>query len=341
MIHENVNFREVKRLSAEVRSQLRSGVVITNMAQCVVELVLNALDAGATSIAVRVNFNYFKVQVVDNGCGMKLEELDLIGERFMTSKCHSISDLCNNLKSFGFRGEALASIREISGLLILESRPQEDDVTYSKAFNHGKAHKANISATKRATHGTTVTVHDFMYNMPVRRQRLQSAIDLEEIKSSMESIALIQPQASFSLRNDTNGNLVLHTWKCSDTLTAFTHLFGQDIASTLVCVGSTLSEFKINGYISREGHYHKNLQFIYINKRLVLKTKLHKLANSMLANSVLLKNNAGNDLPISKEGTVGRWLAFSPPRREKHAIFILNIECPFMLTIFVWILKRR
>lgn len=112
----------------------------------------------------------------------------------MTSKCHSVNDLCYNLKYFGFRGEALASIREISGLLIVETRPQGGDATYSKAFTHGKTHKASISKTSRAAHGTTVTVQDFMYNMPVRRQRFQSAIDLEEIKSNIESIALVEPQ---------------------------------------------------------------------------------------------------------------------------------------------------
>ena len=132
------------------------------------------------------------------------------------------------------------------------------------------------------------------------------------------------------MRNDTNGNLILHTRKSSDTLTAFSHVFGQALTSKLVYVTSELSEFKISGYIGKEGHYQKNLQFVYVNKRLVLRTKLHKLANSMLANSVLLRNNnTANDLPISNDATVGRWLAFSPPRREKHAIYILNVKCPF------------
>jgi DNA mismatch repair protein MLH3 len=114
----------------------------------------------------------------------------------MTSKCHSLEDLHNHLNLFGFRGEALASVREVSGLLTFESRPKGSDVTYCKVFTHGKSHRAGISKTMRPGQGTTITVHDFMYNMPVRRQRIRSAIDLEEIKSHIECIALMHPQVN-------------------------------------------------------------------------------------------------------------------------------------------------
>ena len=114
----------------------------------------------------------------------------------MTSKCHSLEDLRNHLDQFGFRGEALASLREVSGLLTLESRPKGSDITYCKVFTHGKSHKAGVSNTMRPGQGTTITVHDFLYIMPVSKQRIQSAIDLEEIKSHMECIALIHPQVS-------------------------------------------------------------------------------------------------------------------------------------------------
>jgi len=138
-------------------------------------------------------------------------------------------------------------------------------------------------------------------------------------------------QVSFSLRNDTEGKLVLHTQKCANTISAFSTLYGETVAQALVAVSSTLDQFKISGYISRETHHQKNLQFIYVNKRLILKSKLHKLANSMLGNSFLLKTNTtSRDIPISKEISTGRWLAFSPPRkRDKYAVYLLNVECPY------------
>ncbi|XP_021914580.1 uncharacterized protein LOC110827319 isoform X2 [Zootermopsis nevadensis] len=330
---ENGGRMTICKLSSEVQSALRSGVVFTSVAQCVDELVFNAVDAGATLIAVRINFKFHKIQVIDNGCGMNSAHLDLVGTRYMTSKCHSIEDLHNRLDQFGFRGEALASLREVSGLLTLESRPKGSDITFCKVFTHGKSHKAGVSKTVRPEHGTTITVHDFMYNMPVRRQRIRSAIDLEEIKSHIECTALMQPQISFSLRNDTDGNLILHTRKSADTISAFSYLFGQTVAQTLVTVSSTLDQFKISGYIGKEAHHQKNLQFVYVNKRLVLKSKFHKLANSMLGNSFILKSNiTSRDIPISKETTTGRWLAYSSPRkRDKYAVYLLNVECPYHL----------
>ena len=123
----------------------------------------------------------------------------------------------------------------------------------------------------------------------------------------------------------------MHTQKCANTIRAFSYLYGETIAQALVAVSSTLGQFKISGYISRETHHQKNLQFMFVNKRLVLKSKLHKLANSMLGNSFLLKTNTtSRDVPISKEISTGRWLAFSPPRkRDKYAVYLLNVECPY------------
>lgn len=123
----------------------------------------------------------------------------------------------------------------------------------------------------------------------------------------------------------------MHTQKCANTIGAFSYLFGQTVAQALVAVSSTLGQFKISGYISRETHHQKNLQFMYVNKRLILKSKLHKLANSMLGNSFLLKTNTtSRDIPISKEISAGQWLAFSPPRkRDKYAVYLLNVECPY------------
>ncbi|KAL3232056.1 hypothetical protein MRX96_023134 [Rhipicephalus microplus] len=84
---------ELHRLPADVVSKLRSGVAIVSVAHCMEELVLNALDAGATCIAVRLNMPYYKVQVVDNGHGIPKEQLQNCGERYCTSKCRTLIDL--------------------------------------------------------------------------------------------------------------------------------------------------------------------------------------------------------------------------------------------------------
>jgi hypothetical protein len=118
-----------------------------------------------------------------------------------------------------------------------------------------------------------------------------------------------------------------------DTIETFSYLFGQTVAQSLVSVSSILGEFKISGFIGKEAHHQKNLQFIYVNKRLILKSKLHRLANSMLGNSFILKTNAASHgIPISKETFTGHWLSFCPPqKRDKYAVYLLNVECPYSL----------
>ncbi|CAG2057611.1 unnamed protein product [Timema podura] len=321
----------VRKLPEEVQSLLRTGININCPSQCVIELVLNAIDAGATSIAVRVDLRYFKFQVVDNGHGMDLENIDRVGSRYMTSKCHTLQDLYSHLDFFGFRGEALASLRELSGILALESRPSGNEQTYCKVFTHGKSHRAGLANTKRPSVGTTVTVTDFMYNMPVRRKRIKEAVDLEEIKSQLECIALMHPQVSISLRNDVKYNIIMQTHRTTDTLKVFSNLFGDTISKSLVPVLFELDRFKVSGYIGKISHPQKNLQFIYVNKRLILKSKLHKLVDALLAKSFILRaNGPWKNVPISKKLDSRFFIACSPPeKRNKYGVYVLNVECSY------------
>ncbi|XP_053836653.1 DNA mismatch repair protein Mlh3 [Vidua macroura] len=107
------DFDMIKRLVEDVRARLRSGVTVNSLGHCVEELVLNSIDAKATCVAVRVDLEAFKIQVVDNGSGMGKEDLKAVGKRYFTSKCSSVRDL-ENLTFYGFRGEALASIANMA-----------------------------------------------------------------------------------------------------------------------------------------------------------------------------------------------------------------------------------
>lgn len=130
------------------------------------------------------------------------------------------------------------------------------------------------------------------------------------------------------MRNDDNGEVILQTQRTEDIPTAFGTLFGTSIACNLFGVKESLGPFKVEGYISNAAHPLKNLQFIYINKRLLLKTKIHKLVNSLLSRSAILKSNNVPYAPISKEINHSLFLAYSPPKRDKHAVFVLNVTCP-------------
>ncbi|XP_076098832.1 DNA mismatch repair protein Mlh3-like [Mytilus galloprovincialis] len=315
----------IASLPADVRSLLRTGVAITNVAQCVEELVVNALDAGATCVAIRVDLPCFKIQVVDNGKGIQQDDLQVVGERYSTSKCHEVSDL-ENLHYFGYRGEALASLRDITSILEINSRSQTSTQTFCKIFQQGRALPISDSTVPRSSAGTTVTVHDLFYNLPVRKKCCNPTLDLEKIRQKVESIALIKPLISLSLRNDVSGHVVLQTHKTNSILNTFTYLFGPGKSKSLTEVYGKEADFAIEGYIGKKGANKKDYQFIYINGRNVLKTKLHKVVNHQLSKSLILRRK----LELMTDKFRGHIMNTSPTKTtDQHGIYVLNVTCPY------------
>ncbi|XP_013398095.1 uncharacterized protein LOC106164657 [Lingula anatina] len=316
----------IRPLDSDIVSKLRSGVAVATYAQCVEELVLNSLDAGSTCVAVRVDLMYNKIQVVDNGNGIDPNEMHLVGERYSTSKCHEITDL-DNLRYYGYRGEALASIRDIAAILEIQSKTKQTGNMYYKIFRNGNLLESGKSKQRRPSVGTTVTALDMFYNLPVRRKGMNVSLEMEKIRNRIECIALIHPNASLSLRDDTSGTKLLQTHKSSTVIGAFTHLFGSSKARHLKKVESRNGQFQLQGYISKEGHSNRNLQFIYINERLLLKTKLHKFVNHLLSKSMIVRKRTRID--ERQKGTPDYTVATSSPSRQvdRYGIFVLNITC--------------
>ncbi|XP_067680769.1 DNA mismatch repair protein Mlh3-like [Haliotis asinina] len=318
----------IRQLSDEVQSHLRSGVAITSLTQCVEELIMNALDAGASCIAVRVDLPCFKVQAVDNGQGIGRDQLEKVGERYSTSKCHELEDL-NNLQYFGYRGEAIASIRDTAAVLEITSRTSRSHQTYCKMFQKGVAQAVSESVIHRPSIGTTVTAHDLFYSLPVRKKNMNEALELERIRYRVEGIALIHPSVSFSLRNDISGNILLQTQKSSSVLTAFMHLFGTGKSKCLREVSLQKGCFLVEGFVGKEGHCAKSLQFVYVNGRLVLKTKVHKILNHTLGRSLVLKRKGSNfEGSIGGIQSVGAQSSSPPKQGDKYAMFVINVKCP-------------
>ncbi|KAL1426191.1 hypothetical protein MTO96_018449 [Rhipicephalus appendiculatus] len=306
---------ELHRLPTDVISKLRSGVAIVSVAHCMEELVLNALDAGATCVAVRLNMPYYKVQVVDNGHGIPREQLESCGERYCTSKCRTVSDL-EHPKFYGYRGEAISSIVGMSGIVQIESRSRNSTDSWCKTFARGKLRELAPSTTDRPSVGTTVTVLDFMYNLPVRRRCLSEAIDFEFCLQHLEGIALSHPEVSFTLRNDVTGEKHFQTRKTNSILDIFAQLFGAQRAATLKHTLMKKKHFTVEAYISLEGHTSKQLQFVYLNKRLLRKTRIHKLFHNVIKKYVLGFH------------TKSAALCGSPSKlRNKQPVFVIFVDC--------------
>ncbi|XP_064110588.1 uncharacterized protein LOC135218299 isoform X2 [Macrobrachium nipponense] len=310
-------------LSESVRSQLRSGVSITSVGQCVEELVLNSLDAKATCIAVRIDLSIFRIQVVDNGHGISHENLKVLGSRHSTSKCHTLEDLTNNLSHYGFRGEALASIVDMAAIIDVTTRSHSSTDTYTKLFMYGNEKSISHAESQRPSIGTTITIQDFMYNMPVRRKLIKEAIDIENIRIRLECFALMHCHVSFSLRNDSSNDKVFQASKSNGLISTFIQLFGSERAQGLAEVSHSVDHFSVSGYVSTQPHVTRSLQFVYVNKRVVMKTKIHKFLNELLSRSSIISNRLHPTTPAP-----GKTPSSPFKGLRLYGIFVINIECP-------------
>ncbi|XP_023367257.1 DNA mismatch repair protein Mlh3 [Otolemur garnettii] len=313
----------IKCLSVEVQAKLRSGLAINSLGQCVEELALNSIDAEAKCVAVRVNMETFQVQVIDNGFGMGSDDVDKVGNRYFTSKCNSVQDL-ENPRFYGFRGEALASIADMASAVEISSKKNRTMKTFVKLFQNGKALKACEADLTRPSAGTTVTVYNLFYQLPVRRKSMDPRLEFEKVRQRIEALSLMHPSISFSLRNDVSGSMVLQLPKAKDVRSRFCQIYGLGKSQKLRAINFKYKEFELSGYISSEAHYNKNIQFLFVNKRLVLKTKLHKLIDFLLRRE--------SSICKPKNGPASRQMNSSPRHRsapELHGIYIINVQCQF------------
>lgn len=156
---------------------------------------------------------------------------------------------------------------------------------------------------------------------------MNKAYELEKIRETLESIALIRPGISMSLRNDTTGNVLLQTRKCADTVAVFAQLYGPGKADMLSVVNEQGGVYKLSGYFGRDGHSRKTLQFVYVNHRLVKKTRIHKLLNQSLANLPSLKPKMRQVSPSLV--TSNQYIFKSPPKfSDVFPVYVLQIVCP-------------
>uniref|UniRef100_A0A3B4YG85 MutL homolog 3 n=1 Tax=Seriola lalandi dorsalis TaxID=1841481 RepID=A0A3B4YG85_SERLL len=313
----------IKCLPKEVQGKLRSGVAIPSLQQCVEELILNSIDAGATCVGVRMDMEAFKVQVIDNGAGMSVEDMECVGNRYHTSKCNSLENL-DNLRWYGFRGEALASIVSLAALVEITSRTRSSVKTNVKMFKNAKGLDVFEAETARPSAGTTIVICNFFHNMPVRRKRMDAVLEGERIRHRVEAISLMHPSVSFTLKNDCTGVMTVQLPKAKNTYHRFVQIHSLGRAQKLGEICYTHGQFEVTGYIGREGHYNNSLQFLYVNDRLLLKTQIHKLLSFLLRR--LSSSNQKNDSPDGQS-------AIRSPKHKRnqdlHGVYIINIKCSY------------
>ncbi len=204
---------DIKILSSDVVDQIAAGEVVERPSHLLKELIENSLDAGATQIEVDVDEGGKKIRVSDNGKGIHSEDLSLVCARHATSKISQADDLWK-LNTFGFRGEALASISSVSRLKIT-SRRHEAAQAYALENHFGKEQKPFPAGREP---GTTVEVEELFSNVPARLKFLKSdSAEITQIKSVVKAMALANPAVEFKLKQQ--GKILLFFPFAPDLLT--------------------------------------------------------------------------------------------------------------------------
>jgi DNA mismatch repair protein MutL len=270
-------------LSPEVASQIAAGEVVERPASVVKELVENALDAGAGYITITVDgAGQRLIEVADNGCGIPADELPLAVERHATSKLSRAADLFN-IRTLGFRGEALASIGSVSRLT-LTSRSQDSELGRRLRVEGGQVHAAQAAS---APIGTVVRVEDLFYNVPARLKFLKSdTTERRLIDSLVTRYALAYPKVRFHLAQESRP--ALQTSGNGERREILAALYGAEVARPMLEVLYEDQGLSIGGYISPVSltRGHRRDIFFFINGRPVqdaaLSAALLKGYHSML-----------------------------------------------------------
>jgi DNA mismatch repair protein MutL len=256
----------IQQLPASVVNKIAAGEVIERPASVVKELLENSVDAGATRIDVAIEKGGSEmIRVADNGCGIAGEELPLATASHATSKIHAAEDLFS-VGTLGFRGEALASIAEVSRLVI---RSRTTDAPNG-------AELEVVGGTVRPTVpvgcpvGTTIEVRNLFFNTPVRHKFLRSA--QTEMGHSIEAvtrIALAHPSIHFTLSH--NGRLVHELAPVDNVRGRIAAFFGDELAEDLIEIHSQSDGVSLSGYVANPMHSRATgrMQYLFLNGRAI------------------------------------------------------------------------
>ena len=190
---------DIRILPSNIANMIAAGEVVQRPASAVKELMENAVDAGATQITVILtDSGRTLIQVIDNGCGMSPDQAVLCFERHATSKIATAEDL-NDITTFGFRGEALASIAAVAEVT-LKTRRDGDEVGCQVEFADSK----HISTEEISTPvGSNFSVRNLFYNVPARRKFMKSDnVELRHVIEEFTRVALTRPEIGFRLMNN-------------------------------------------------------------------------------------------------------------------------------------------
>lgn len=261
----------VKKLNNNLINKIKAGEVIERIQNVVKELVENAVDASSTIIRVElIESGIKKIVVKDNGVGMSKQDALMSIVRHATSKIENDSDI-ENITTLGFRGEAIPSIHSVSKFTLKTSDSNEGTTLYIEG---GELKKESVSDLEQ---GTTITVENLFYNMPVRYKFLRSLpYELSLVTKYLSLMAIFHPEIAFTLVNDQNE--IIKTSGSGDMKKAIFEVYKREVTENLFQIEEKRENFKIEGYIGKPSLQKRTKNFVnvFINNRVVRVYELEK-----------------------------------------------------------------
>lgn len=256
----------IRQLPVGLVNKIAAGEVIERPSSVVKEMLENSVDAGSTRIELAVEGGGIElIRISDNGCGISSEQLELAVAPHATSKLQTSDDLFD-VRTLGFRGEALASIAEISHLT-MRSRVAESDSGFELAVKGGE--KEPIRPCSSPV-GTTIEVRHLFFNTPVRRKFMKtSQTEMGHVVEAFTRIALAFPRVHMTLLNN---DRIVHdlppTERWSERIRAF---FGEEVADSLIAIDQKDERVSIRGYVSDPSVSRGNnrMQYLFLNNRYI------------------------------------------------------------------------
>ena len=293
---------KINVMTDDLANKIAAGEVVERCMNVVKELVENSIDAKATSIRIElVDSGVKEITVTDDGVGMDKEDAVLCFSRHATSKLHNINDLFN-IKSLGFRGEALPSIASVAKVTLKTSNGKVGTLVKISGSKVEEVTECDLRV------GTSITVSDLFYNTPVRLKYLRSLYtELANISDYVNKMALSYPNIKFVLIN--NNKELLNTEGSGNLLKVINNIYGLAVTKKMLEINSSDDDFEIIGYTSypEVNRSTRNNITILVNNRVIKNYDLIKTIHEC-------------------------YHTFMP--HDKYPVTVLNIICdPFLIDV--------
>lgn len=264
----------IKLLSENIANQIAAGEVVQRPASAIKELIENAIDSGATKVDVVIkDAGKTLIQVIDNGCGMTETDARMAFERHATSKISTSDDLFN-IRTKGFRGEALASIAAVAQVELKTRQVEVELGTVLKIEGSKIIEQSHVNCSA----GSNFMVKNLFFNVPARRNFLKSnVVETRHIIDEIERVALAHPDVHFTFHN--NGAEVFNL-PPGNHRQRIVGIFGKRYNERLVPIEENTTIVNLSGYVVKPEHCKRTRgeQFFFVNNRFI---KNHYLHNSV------------------------------------------------------------